>query len=465
MSAAIFTSELPISFRIAIRRDRVLRRLERLVFGSLLFVIAFVAIPYGTVEPWWISLYECAIFGLGALWIAQETFTGWQLKQLRLLLPLISLTAFAFFQSVIFASAASISADPFETRLVSLKLFALTINAGLLIRYTSNDRRLHLLIHVVIGVALASALFGIVRQAIQQREAGFGLPYLIRGSGFGQFVNQDHFAFLAEMAIGLTAGLMFAGAVRRERLLFYLAAMSLLWTALVLTSSRGAIFAIAGQILFLAVMLIQAGSKQSQTEIMKRARSRPIMAPGLSACLLLAIAVSAVWLGGDLLMTRLTSLPGEVQAVAQEPHAGVRRREVWNATWQLIKAHPITGSGFGAYTIAITKFHDGSGEWTPEAAHNDYLELMAAGGLLGIALVAWLGFRFIKSVRQQLSSSDTFRRASSLGALTGMVGVIVHNIVDFGLHVTANSVVFIALAVIATRDLKAEPQHWANSLN
>jgi hypothetical protein len=27
-----------------------------------------------------------------------------------------------------------------------------------------------------------------------------------------------------------------------------------------------------------------------------------------------------------------------------------------------------------------------------------------------------------------------------------------HNVVDFGLHVTANAVVFIALVVIATRD-------------
>ena len=137
---------------------------------------------------------------------------------------------------------------------------------------------------------------------------------------------------------------------------------------------------------------------------------------------------------------------------ANEFHAGVRRREVWSATWQLIKAHPLTGSGFGAYGVAITKFHDGSGRWTPEAAHNDYLELLASGGLAGVGLVVWFGFIFIKRARRQLFSAGPLRRAACLGALIGIFGVMAHNVVDFGLHVTANAVMFIALVVIATRD-------------
>src|SRR5437867_4710099 len=178
MSAITLTRELPLSFGIAIKRDRVLHRLDRFMFISLLFVIALVAIPYGTVEPWWISLYECAIFGLGTLWICQETIAGWQLKHTHLLAPLAALTAFVFLQSIVLPGPGSISADPFETRLLSLKLFAFTINAALLIRYTSNYRRLRALIHTVIGVAVASALFGIIRQAMQHSEAGFLLPYL-----------------------------------------------------------------------------------------------------------------------------------------------------------------------------------------------------------------------------------------------------------------------------------------------
>ena len=456
MSAITFTSELPANFRVAITRDRFLLRMDRFVFVSLLFVIVLVAIPYATVEPWWISLYECVIFGLGSLWICQETIAGWQLRQTHLLTPLAFLTAFVFIQSIVLPNSRTISADPFETRLLSLKLFAFSVNAALLIRYTSNHRRLRAMIHAVVGIAVASAVFGIVRQAMQHTESGFVLPYLHRDSGFGQFVNKNHFAFLAEMAIGLAAGLIFAGAVRRERLLLYLSAMALLWSALVLTSSRGGLFAIGAEIVFLVMILIWSrGNPQSETA--RRARVTPLIAAGgLSVCLLISVVVSAVWLGGDLLVTRLTSLPGEVQAGGHEAHAGIRRREVWSATWQLIKTHPVVGSGFGAYGVAITRFHDASGKWTPEAAHNDYLELVASTGIVGVAFITWLALVFIKEARHQLLSHDTFRRAACLGAMTGIVGVVVHNTVDFGLHVTANAVTLIALMVIATRDLRAE---------
>ena len=39
----------------------------------------------------------------------------------------------------------------------------------------------------------------------------------------------------------------------------------------------------------------------------------------------------------------------------------VQRGDIWQATWQLIKANPLTGIGFGAYQTAIPAYHDASG--------------------------------------------------------------------------------------------------------
>lgn len=457
MSDITFTSGIARSLPWnALTGSRALDLLDRFIFASLLILIVLVAIPYGTVEAWWISLYECAIFGLGALWVLEGLVSGsWNVKERGVIAPIVALTLFVFLQSAtLLNSATTISADPFETRLIFLKLLAFAINAALLLRYTSNPRRLWRLIHVVIGVAVASALFGIVRQALQPSDAGFILPYLRRDSGYGQFVNKNHFAFLMEMAIGLTTGLMFGGAIRRKHLLFYLSAVALMWVGLVLTNSRGGLLSMLSQIAFLIVMLASLRSgRRSESPRAKRSGFR-LFAPAvaLSVCLLAVVAVSAVWVGGDVMVTRLASLPGEIKTDAREPHAGGRRREVWSATWQLVKAHPLTGSGFGAYGVAITKFHDGSGKWTPEAAHNDYLELLASGGLAGVGLVVWFGFIFIRRARHQLLSAEVQRRAACLGALTGIFGVMAHNVVDFGLHVTTNAVMFIALVVIATRD-------------
>lgn len=456
MSDITFTNGLARSFSSnALTGSRALDRLDRFIFTSLLVLIVLVAIPYGTVEAWWISLYECAIFGLGALWVLAGAVSGsWNIEARGVMAPVVALALFVFLQSVtLLNSATSISADPFETRLIFLKLLAFALNASLLLHYISTRQRLRTLIHVVIGVAVASALFGIARQALQPSETGFILPYLRRESGFGQFVNKNHFAFFMEMAIGLATGFMFGGGVKRKHLLLYLSAVALMWIGLVLTNSRGGLFSMLGQIVFLIVMLAWLRSKRrNESAPAKRNVFRLVATVAISVCLLAAVAVSAVWVGGEVMVTRLASLPGEIKTDAQEPHAGVRRREVWSATWQLIKAHPLTGSGFGAYGVAITKFHDGSGKWTPEAAHNDYLELLASGGLVGVGLVVWFGFIFLKRARHQLLSAEALRRAAGLGALTGIFGLMAHNVVDFGLHVTANAVMFIALVVIATRD-------------
>ena len=52
-------------------------------------------------------------------------------------------------------------------------------------------------------------------------------------------------------------------------------------------------------------------------------------------------------------------------------------------------------------------------------------------------------------IRKSLKSNIRFGRAASLGALTGFFGVGVHSLVDSGLQVPVNAVIFFALVVIA----------------
>jgi len=435
--------------------DRVLRVLDQFAFVSLMLITFLVVIPFGTVEPWWISLYEGAVFAVTVLWIFQALLSGtWHFKEKQFIGPVVALLGFTLLQSIAF-SGGSISVDPFETRLMFFKLLALCLNGALLLRYLSTTSRLQALICVIVCVAVVSATFGIARQALQHNESGFLLPYLRRDSGFAQFVNKNHFAFLMEMAIGLITGLIVGGGVRRELVLLLAAAVALMWTGLILTSSRGGLLSSLAQIVFLSTMLLwRRATKQSAGNQVVRSSFRlAVSALALSTLLVAVVAVGALWLGGDLLVARLSALPGEIKSESTEPHAGVKRREVWAATWQLIKTHPLAGSGLGAYSVAITRFHDASGKWTPEAAHNDYLELLAAGGLLGTGLIVWFGLIVMRSARRVILHAEKFRGAAALGAMTGIFGVMVHNFVDFGLHVTANAVIFIALTVIAAREI------------
>lgn len=461
--------------------------LDKVIFSALLALIALTAIPYGAAHPWWEAVFECAVFALAALWVIEGLLGGaWRISGQRLLAPLYVLIAFAFMQTLPLWEANStqaskitvrsaVSADPYETWLFVLKMLALVLSAALLMRYTSSRRRLRALVNLVVGVGVISALFSILRLAAQvdpwklvvhvplARTWGAVMMYLGPEQGYGQFLNRNHFAFLMEMGLGLTLGLVVGRGVRRNRLLIYLAGAALMWTALVLTTSRGAIFSMLGQLIFI-ILLFSVGrplrkvSQHGRSSWLQRRgiSGSLIMRAALIACLVTGGAASALWLGGDPLVSRLESLPRQLSAEGNDAGRGTRRIEIWDGTWQLIKANPIAGVGFGAYRTAITEHYDASGRWTPAQAHNDYLELLAAGGLIGAVIGIWFAVAFLRAARKRLHSADSFRRAACYGALIGIFGVAVHSLFDFGLHITINALIFMALVVVAVIDGRVE---------
>jgi O-antigen ligase len=452
------------------------RFFERFIFYGLLVIIALTAIPYGTVEEWWIAIFECAIFALGALWFLLVNIRGdSRVPSSRMLWPLIAILGFIIVQTINFggrggeaelpgALSGAISADVFETRLVILKLLVLILTLALLLRHTTSHRRLRALINLVIGVGVVSALFGILRQTTQHDSPGYFLPYLMPNSGYGQFINRNHFAFLMEMAFGLVLGLVVGGGVSRERVLIYVSFAMPIWFALVLSNSRGGIFSMLGQLLFAALMFtmvrrpqFEADSNRASNWWLWRFRSSIATRILLGLCLLIAVAVSVIWIGGDQLASRFDTGQNEAGVEKVDLHQGESRAEVWRSTWALIKDYPLAGVGFGGYWAVIPKYHDASGELTPQQAHNDYLEILASGGLIGVALCCWFVFAFARTARVEFGSKDSFRRAACFGALVGLFGVAVHSLFDFGLHVTINALIFIVLIVLATARVRDEP--------
>lgn len=452
--------------------------LDRAIFVFLLVMIALTAVPYGTVEAWWEALFECAMFALTGLWLIEGWLSGaWHVRRRALLAPLVAMLLFMFVQTLTlpFGSEASagalvggklwqaISADPYETRRGAIKLLALVSAFALLARYTHSTRRTLLLAYTVIGTGVASAVFGIIRQATQ-RSDGFFLPYLELNSGYGQFINKNHFAFLMEMALGLTLGFVVSrGGGRRERLLIYAAAGVPLWTALVLSNSRGGLLAMLCQLIFAALVWTTASKEARQEEWkrgnragapLKRIMSSAAARIALAVCLIAAAVVGIVWVGGETVVDRFEATSSDFGAQAEETATSsrynTRRADIWRATWRLIKANPVAGVGVGGYWIAISSYNDASGQSTPQQAHNDYLELLASGGIIGAALAAWFVFAFIRLLRQTLQADDPLRRAVCFGALIGLLGAALHSFLDFGLHITANALVFACLIVLAT---------------
>lgn len=451
--------------RSAAWRPRLLVWFERVIFSVLLFVFVLTAIPYGTVEPWWEAIFQCLIFTLVALWIIEGMARGeWRIKGHALLAPALVFILYVFVQTITLRGAGSawptISADPFGTRFVALKLLALVLAGALLMRYTSSNRRLRALIYVVLSIAVVTALFGLIRETTHRGGPGFLLPQLKPQMGYGQFINRNHFAYLMEMAFGLAVGLAVGRGEQKDRLIYIAAAMPI-WMALVLSNSRGGVFSMISQLLFLVIIYgalrpaqLSIESQRSLSSFIHRFTSKWPVRVLLIVGLLGALVIGMMWIGGDPLAKRFETLQSEVAADDAGTSDGARRIQIWQATWRMFKDHPVTGIGFGSYWVAITEYYNVPGKKRPYEAHNDYLELLVSGGIIAVGLGAWFLYAFLRRVRQTFQSKDAFRRAACLGAVTGLFGIAVHSLVDFGLHITINALVCVALIVIATAEVK-----------
>ena len=442
------------------------------VFVSLLCLIVMTAIPYGSTQAWWKAAFVSIVFTLAILWLVEGSIKqSWFAETGALVLPLAALALFSFLQTLPLGKQSSIpggigfspwnavSADPYQTRFFALQVLALTLSGVMLARCLSTEKRLRILINLVILLAAACAIFGILRQTTQ-RGAGFGLPLLLPDMGYGQFINKNHFAYLMEMSLGLVLGLILGGGIKRDQALIYLAALLPLWIGLVLCGSRGGLVAMMAQFVVAALLfsVVARGGSSSKTHSkwLRLTRTRPVRLL-LIFVLVAGVLLGTIWLGGDQLAMRIEESRNELSVDTAGTRQGASRSEIWKATLKLIAAHPMLGVGMGGYWTAIPAYHDASGSVTPQEAHNDYLELLASGGLVGLVLGGWFAVVVFLRTRENLGARNRFRRAACLGATIGIAGVAVHSLVDFGLHAIVNALVFTTLIVIAT----SKPQ-WAN---
>jgi O-antigen ligase len=175
----------------------------------------------------------------------------------------------------------------------------------------------------------------------------------------------------------------------------------------------------------------------------------------LAIVLVAGVCAGTLWVGGDRLTNNLTPAASDSTATIITTRENASRNEIWRATLKLFAAHPLLGVGLGGYWISITASHDASGTLVPQEAHNDYLELLASGGVFGFAIGVWFAITAIRLAKRNLWSSTGFAYALRLGAVIGIAGVVVHSLFDFGLHLLGNAVVFLTLIMMATAQIES----------
>jgi O-antigen ligase len=297
----------------------------------------------------------------------------------------------------------------------------------------------------IFGFALA--LFGLI-QSFTSPTKVYWFRELGQSTAFGPFINRHHFAAYMEMALALPVGLLLTGAVERDKRILSIFAALVMGVALIMTNSRGGIISLMAEAAFLVIMSGLARRASYGVEKTAGARSIKLRA-ALAFLLILILFAGAIFLGGEESLTRFL---GTVSA--EDPTTG--RAHFWSTTLQIIRDHPIIGTGLGAFGVAYTRYDTRNGILRLEQAHNDYLQILSDAGMVGALLGCLFIYMLFRFGFARLKSDDPFRRGVALGALGGCFAVLIHSFFDFTLHTTANGLLFLVLAALATINGRVE---------
>lgn len=423
---------------------------SRFVFLVICVAIVTSALAYGTVHYWALALFNLGALTVLILWVAD----GWRLGNVRisrslLQLPLLGAVILGLVQ-ILPRGGNTLSLDPNSTKLVIVQLSTLIVYFAATLVFVDTPHRLHVLVRTIMIFGFLLAIFGLTQSFISPTKV-YGMRELSQSTAFGPFINRHHFAGYMELTISLPLGLLLAGSIDKEKRLLYLFVAGLMGVALVMTSSRGGIISLVGEIVFL-VIVTAIWKNQGERE---RRRVRSSWLKGAAARVALAAALIVGLFAGVILLGGEFSLNRFIDSVnTDDPTTG--RAHFWSVTLDVIKANPVVGTGLGAYGVIYTRYDTRNGLYRLEQAHNDYLQIFSdagvVGGALGFAFVVILFYRGFARAK----SRDDFRRGVALAALGGCFAVLIHSFFDFTLHTTSNALLFLVLAALATLNGRVE---------
>lgn len=446
-------------------RERGVYRIRHTLASRFAFLVICVAIvmsalAYGTVHYWALGLFNLGGLTILVLWVLD----AWRLGNLRvsrnvLQLPLLGALGLGLIQLLplreiaaagvpAFGISNTLSLDPYSTRLVLVQLATLLIYFSATLVFLDTPHRLQVLVRTIMIFGFLLALFGLT-QSFTSPTKVYWIRELNQSTAFGPFINRHHFAGYMELTIALPLGLVFAGAIAREKIILYLFVAGLMGVALVMTASRGGIISLVAEILFL-ITVTAIWRKQSHRRHRKSSRIKRIAArAGMATALLVSLFLGVVMLGGEFSINRFID-----SVNTDDPTTG--RAHFWSVTLNIIKAHPYVGTGLGSFGVIYTQYDSRNGLFRLEQAHNDYLQVLSDAGVVGAALgLGFVVLLFYKAI-QRAKSADDFRRGVALAGLSGCFGVLVHSFFDFTLHTTSNALLFLVLAALATVNGRVE---------
>ena len=446
----------------------------------LVALIALATLAFGAVYPWgYLPLFTvAALIGAAAILrcgmpetvrpLAAVLALTWLAVALQLvplprtLLESISPQAGSVLRnfSLVFVSGAAdrqpLSIDPARTQVAAVGLAALALYLVGLTGF-AGGATLRRVPPLLAGLVLALALFGIYSREHSNRDTlvyWFWRPQdNVGASPMGPFVNRNHFGGWMVMSVCLVTGWI-VGQIERARRARRERGTAIEWLS---SAEANGIWTMGLAAIMGVVALFWSLSRSSIVALAVCAAAfawLTLRRPGLGATrraavlsvLGVALLAGLAWRGPDAVIGRF-----------EESANMVSRIDAWRDGWQVVRDFPVTGTGLNTYSDAMLFYQTRNRDFHLAQAHNDYLQLLAEGGLIVALPAAAAIVLLVLGVRRNLRAAQVEARGYWIraGAAVGMLGMAVQELFEFSLQIPANALLFATLAGLALSPAQA----------
>jgi len=445
-----------------------LKSMQRISYVLFIFLLIFCPLAFGTVETWSITILETitaiSFLLLSFSFLLSKTpglkipgiiplflllgFMSLQLLPLPIaLVKLLSPSTWEIYQPLLELNPEQkfiqLTVHRKSTLLMLFTFAAYGLIYLMTVYHCSRAKRLKQTISIVTALGIFIAILAII-----QKLTSPGAIYWFRSapssSPIGPWVYSNHFAGYMGMLFPLTVALFlfyrpqvsydktirekFVSAITMPGANLYLllgTGAILMAVSILLSISRGGIITLILTFLFFTFF-----SARTAADSRKR----------WTFVLIAMVMIIISWLGWQPIIDKFGNLWGDTGLNTSG------RLPVLLDSINLFRAYPLFGSGFGTFIHMYPSVRTVPGEAVFSHAHNDYIELLANGGLIGFLLCGWFVLAvLIHSIRMLIRRRDRYSILITCGALTGLLAFLFHSQADFQMYNGANGLYFFFL--------------------
>jgi O-antigen ligase len=269
---------------------------------------------------------------------------------------------------------------------------------------------------------------------------------------FGPFTNRNHYALYMNMTFSVGLGLLLYETLGRRMYLDpdwrvrlsilstrYASRIALLVFMLVVISgsvcmslSRGGFASIIMAISVVYLLSVMGtGITQRKTVIALLA--------------IMILAGGAALTGPGPLFERTKNLLND----ANDPINNCRLRTVMDTT-RMARDFPLLGTGFGTFERIFPLYQTCIPEYRFRHAHNDWVQLLAEGGIIGAGVFIMTAVGFLRWIVRHYKSTYSFScKGYVKGIAIGILAVSIQSATEYGLHKPANAMMLAAMCGLA----------------